>query len=70
MRHRLGLKVPAGLGWVTDPKRAAYNRVYQRTTAGIEDLAPHGTRRSSRASRVAAVLMAVLILYLFAKVFL
>jgi hypothetical protein len=55
---------------VTDPKRAAYNRVYQRTTAGIEDLAPHGTRRSSRASRVAAVLMAVLILYLFAKVFL
>ena len=50
----------------------AYNRLreYCRRTAGIEDLASHGTRRSSRASRVAAVLMAVLILYLFAKVFL
>jgi hypothetical protein len=32
VRHNLGLKAPRGLGWLTDPKRAIYNRVYTRTT--------------------------------------
>jgi hypothetical protein len=32
VRHRLGLKAPRGWGWATNPKRAAYNRVYKRTT--------------------------------------
>jgi len=32
VRHNLGLKAPKGLGWLTDPKRAIYNRVYSRTT--------------------------------------
>jgi hypothetical protein len=26
------------MGWLTNPKKAAYNRVYNRTTFGIEDL--------------------------------
>ncbi len=34
LRHRAGLKAPRGWGWVTNPKKAAYNRVYQRTTRG------------------------------------
>lgn len=34
MRHSLGLKAPRGRGWVTNPKRAAYNRIYHRTTVG------------------------------------
>jgi hypothetical protein len=34
VRHRLGLKAPRGWGWITNPKRAAYNRVYNRTTRG------------------------------------
>lgn len=34
LRHKVGLKAPKGLGWVTDPKRAAYNRVYAKTTTG------------------------------------
>ncbi len=34
VRHNLGLKVPRGLGWVTNPKKALYNRVYSRTTRG------------------------------------
>lgn len=34
IRHSLGLKAPRGWGWVTDPKKAAYNRVYNRTTTG------------------------------------
>jgi hypothetical protein len=32
VRHSLGLKAPKGYGWLTDPKRAAYNRIYSRTT--------------------------------------
>jgi hypothetical protein len=32
IRHRLGLKVPRGAGWLTDPERAARNRVYSRVT--------------------------------------
>ncbi len=32
IRHSLGLKAPRGWGWLTNPKRAAYNRIYTRTT--------------------------------------
>jgi hypothetical protein len=34
VRHSLGLKAPRGLGWLTNPKKAVYNRVYNRTTMG------------------------------------
>jgi hypothetical protein len=34
VRHSLGLKAPRGWGWLTSPRRAAYNRVYSRTTRG------------------------------------
>jgi len=34
IRQNLGIKAPRGMGWVTNPKRAAYNRVYNRTTKG------------------------------------
>jgi hypothetical protein len=34
VRYSLGLKTPKGWGWLTNPKKAAYNRVYNRTTAG------------------------------------
>ena len=30
----LGLKAPRGYGWITNPKKALYNRVYYRTTRG------------------------------------
>ena len=32
VRNSLGLKAPRGWGWVTNPKKAAYNRAYNRTT--------------------------------------
>lgn len=35
VRHRAGLKAPRGAGFVTDPKRAIYNRTYNRTTKGF-----------------------------------
>ena len=34
VRHNLGFKAPRGLGWLMNPKKAAYNRVYSRTTRG------------------------------------
>jgi hypothetical protein len=34
VRNNLGLKVPRGWGWLTNPRKAAYNRVYNRTTRG------------------------------------
>jgi hypothetical protein len=34
VRNNMGLKAPRGWGWLTNPKKAAYNRVYNRTTKG------------------------------------
>ncbi len=34
IRHNLGLKAPRGMDWITNPKRAMYNRVYNRTSRG------------------------------------
>lgn len=34
VRHSLGIKAPRGLGWLTNPKKAAYNRVYNKTSKG------------------------------------
>lgn len=38
VRHSLGVKAPRGWGWLTNPKRAAYNRVYSRTTFSLWSL--------------------------------
>jgi len=32
VRHSMGFKAPRGWGWLTNPKKAAYNRIYNRTT--------------------------------------
>lgn len=34
VRHNLGFKAPRGLGWITDPKKAMYNKVYNKTSRG------------------------------------
>jgi hypothetical protein len=34
IRHNLGLRAPRGMGWMMNPKKAAYNRVYNRTSRG------------------------------------
>jgi len=33
--HRAGLKMPRGYGWLRNPKRYVYNKVYQRVTFDI-----------------------------------
>ena len=34
VRHNLGVKAPQGGGWVSDPKKALYNKVYNKTSRG------------------------------------
>jgi hypothetical protein len=46
VRHSLGFKAPRGWGWLTNPRKALYNRVYSRTTFGIGDLFKVGRRAS------------------------
>jgi hypothetical protein len=38
VRHRLGFKAPRGWGWLTNPRKALYNRIYWRTTFSLFDL--------------------------------
>ncbi len=35
VKNSLGLKAPRGMGWLTNPRKAAYNRVYNRTTFSL-----------------------------------
>ena len=34
IRHNLGFKAPRGMGWITDSKKALYNKVYNKTSRG------------------------------------
>jgi hypothetical protein len=34
IRHNIGFKAPKGFGWFTNPKKAAYNKVYNKTSRG------------------------------------
>lgn len=34
IRHNLGFKAPRGMGWMTDPKKSLYNKVYNKTSRG------------------------------------
>lgn len=34
VRQNLGFKAPKGMGWLTNPKKAMYNKVYQQTSRG------------------------------------
>nr|WP_235182555.1 hypothetical protein [Gracilibacillus boraciitolerans] len=33
--HRTGLKMPRGYGWIRNPKKYTYNKVYQKTSFDI-----------------------------------
>ncbi|MCD5410574.1 MAG: hypothetical protein LRZ93_02835 [Clostridiales bacterium] len=33
--HRAGLKMPKGYGWLRNPKKYAYNKVYNKTSFDI-----------------------------------
>ncbi len=43
-----------GAGWVTNPKKAAYNYVYNRTTVGVGDIAKAATKKKPEKKRAAS----------------
>ena len=36
VRHNIGIKVPKGFGIITNPKKAVYIKVYNKTTISFE----------------------------------
>jgi len=38
VRHSMGLKAPRGMGILTNPKKAVYNKVYNKTSVSVDDL--------------------------------
>lgn len=51
VRHSMGIKMPRGYGFLTNPKRALYNKVYRKTTFGIEDIAKLDRRTNRSGTR-------------------
>jgi len=45
VRHSMGLKAPRGMGFVTNPKKALYNKVYNKTSFSIDHLP--GTKKGT-----------------------
>ena len=65
VRHSLGLKAPRGMGWITNPRRAAYNRAYNRLTF---DPLRIGRRRRTAGSRgPALVIFGLIVLVLILR---
>ncbi|WP_028830251.1 hypothetical protein [Proteocatella sphenisci] len=36
--HRAGIKMPRGYGWIRNPEKYAYNKVYNKTSVDILSL--------------------------------
>ncbi|MGG1663102.1 hypothetical protein [Brevibacillus sp. NRS-1366] len=36
--HRAGLKMPRGWGWLRNPKKYVYNKMYRKTTVDVFSL--------------------------------
>jgi len=49
VRHSMGLKAPRGMGIITNPKKALYNKVYNKTSVSVDRLLKpsKGTNSSS-----------------------
>lgn len=52
VRHRAGLKAPKGMGIITNPKKAMYNKVYNKTSLGIGDITKSSSNRSKRTGQL------------------
>lgn len=35
IRHNLGFKSPRGWGWIFNPKKAMYNKIYNKTSISL-----------------------------------
>jgi hypothetical protein len=66
VRHSLGFKAPRGMGWLTNPRKAAYNRVYNRTTFSPFRSSARSPRGSGMAGKAIVV---VICLYVLSRLF-
>ena len=60
VRNQMGLKAPRGWGWLTNPRKAAYNRVYNRTTIDLFQLGRHSRKAGCLVMIAVAGLLSVL----------
>lgn len=44
VKNSLGLRMPRGTGWITNPKKSLYNKIYHKTTFGIGDVVKSSKR--------------------------
>lgn len=53
IRHSMGLKAPRGMGILTNPKKAVYNKVYNKTSISVDDLlkVPHNENINNPSSQ-------------------
>ena len=35
VKNKLGLRAPRGYGWITNPKKYLYNKIYNRTSFSV-----------------------------------
>ncbi len=47
VRHNLGLKAPRGFGIITNPKKAIYNKVYNKTSVSVDKLLSTGNTKNN-----------------------
>lgn len=60
VKNSLGLRMPRGTGWITNPKKYMYNKIYHRTTFGIEDLFKTSKRTKQSSGGCLSVFMILL----------
>lgn len=55
-----------GMGWAKDPKRAAYNHVYKKTTVGMTDAGKSSSSEKENYEFWSTFLAILFVIYLFA----
>lgn len=60
-----------GMGWINDPKKAAYNKVYNKTSLGVKDIAKATSSNNSGCGTGCLIytIMAITILTLIIIIF-
>ncbi len=67
VRHNMGLKMPRGMGWLSNPRKALYNRVYNRTSFSIDRLFKVGKGRKSSSSGCGCLIVILLFLWIISQ---
>lgn len=66
VRHNLGLKAPRGFGIITNPKKAIYNKVYNKTSVSVDRLLSTSiTKNSNNSLLISTVIFVVLSIIYF-----